>query len=505
MLQRILGMALAFLATACASPDGLFSVRLDAAAEPERRCAAWYAALDEATDGAGVRDAQYAPVAGFAYLRVDRLLASMRDRAVAERPAFEAWVERMRELDSESRRFEVDNLPRARIDTMPGMNRESGRELVVARTRECGALLAARDLSDAAARDALLKAAQVPDDYSTAKRVLGLYALTKMPFSNGVKRWEEETVVASRLVAALPDAPDAGRVRYAPPGSQAIARRTVAELFARARFDPLGQPLVSGRELDLIAAAYAPIFDVAIADDYDRFGALRWGRGGTLEVQGAQTAVYVLPAYTRYRDRILLQLVYMVWFPERPASGSLDMLAGRFDGVVWRVTLAPDGEPLLYDTIHPCGCYHEFFPTPRARRVPAPDEREEWAFVPQDLPAVREGERPKVRIASATHYVERVTLEQDVGLVRYEMRQYDELRSLQRLDGGRRGAFGADGLLAGSERLERFLFWPMGIDSAGAMRQWGRHATAFVGRRHFDDADLLEKRFELDLEPRRPQ
>jgi hypothetical protein len=39
----------------------------------------------------------------------------------------------------------------------------------------------------------------------------------------------------------------------------------------------------------------------------------------------------------------------------------------------------------------------------------------------------------------------------------------------------------------------------MGIASAGAMRQWGRHATAFVGRRHFDDADLLERRFALDL------
>jgi hypothetical protein len=31
------------------------------------------------------------------------------------------------------------------------------------------------------------------------------------------------------------------------------------------------------------------------------------------------------------------------------------------------------------------------------------------------------------------------------------------------------------------------------------MRQWGRHATAFVGRRHFDDADLLEERFVLQL------
>jgi hypothetical protein len=29
------------------------------------------------------------------------------------------------------------------------------------------------------------------------------------------------------------------------------------------------------------------------------------------------------------------------------------------------------------------------------------------------------------------------------------------------------------------------------------MRQWGHHATAFVGMRHFDDPDLLARRFAL--------
>jgi hypothetical protein len=29
------------------------------------------------------------------------------------------------------------------------------------------------------------------------------------------------------------------------------------------------------------------------------------------------------------------------------------------------------------------------------------------------------------------------------------------------------------------------------------MRQWGNHATAFIGRRHFDDADLTERRFAM--------
>ena len=52
-----------------------------------RECAEWYQALDEATDAAGVRDAQYSRVAGFPYLRVDRMLASLRGRAAANEAA----------------------------------------------------------------------------------------------------------------------------------------------------------------------------------------------------------------------------------------------------------------------------------------------------------------------------------------------------------------------------------------------------------------------------------
>jgi hypothetical protein len=132
---------------------------------------------------------------------------------------------------------------------------------------------------------------------------------------------------------------------------------------------------------------------------------------------------------------------------------------------------------------------------------PAPESLEEWAFVPQALPRVGPDERPVVSIAPGTHYIEQVSLVQGRdSLVRYVFYPYADLRSMQRMDGGRRSAFGPDGLIAGTERAERFLFWPLGIASAGAMRQWGRHATAFVGRRHFDDADLIERRFALDLQ-----
>ncbi len=128
-----------------------------------------------------------------------------------------------------------------------------------------------------------------------------------------------------------------------------------------------------------------------------------------------------------------------------------------------------------------------------------PGGPEEWLFAPQSLPRVAEGERPLLRIASGTHYIERVTLVQGSdSLARYELRPYSDLRSLFRF-ATRASAFGPDGLVPGSERAERLRYWPMGIASAGAMRQWGRQATAFIGRRHFDDADLFEKRFSFDL------
>jgi hypothetical protein len=479
-LRRLAPLAL-LVAAACAAPQR----SPESASARYQECAQWYRSLDAQVDAAGVRDAQHARVPGFPYLRVDRMAAAFARQAARDERLLQALVGRMQVLDLESRRHEIENLAPGRSGAL------------LSRARACGKVLTDADLADPQARAQLLERSRVPDDYSTARRVLGLYALTRLPFAAGVKRWEDATT------AGFASPSEGARIRYAPPSAATLARETVASLLSRARYDPLRQPVLSAREVELLAAAYAPSFDIGVSGDHDRFGALRWRAGaGTPEVEAGRTVVYVLPAYTRYREHVLLQLAYTIWFPERPADGPLDLLAGRLDGLVWRVTLAPDGEPLVYDSIHPCGCFHQFFPTARARVRPAPGPLEEWAFVPQALPRVAEGERPLVRLAPRTHAIEGVSLVRGSdSVVRYSFRPYDELRSLPRGDGDRRSAFGPDGLVPGTERAERFLFWPMGIASAGAMRQWGRQPTAFVGRRHFDDADLIERRFDVDLAP----
>ena len=479
-----------FLAAGCASVDAPFRAHLAAEATQVRECAEWYRLLDERVAAAGARDAQDAGVPGFPYLRVSRLLAALRPAALSNDTALQALADRMLALDLEARRYEIMNLP---VGQFPELRD------ALQRTQECGRLLRGIDLARPESRDAMLRGAEVPDDYRPANRILGLYWLTRIAFAGGVRRQEEETLAAFRRETAV--AEGVSVVRYAPQTGAPLLRGRVAILLERAADNPLGIPEPSESDLTAMLAAYAPSFEVEVKGDYDRFGALRWLRDtDSPMVDGAQLAVYGHPAWTRYEGRVLLQLVYTLWFSERPPQTEGDLLAGKLDGITWRVTLAPDGEPLVYDAIHPCGCYHMFFPTPRAAARPGPGGIEEWMFSPQSLPRIADGERPLVRIATGTHYIERVGVVRGTdSLVRYELRPYGELRSLVRYPGPRAGAFGPDGLVPGTERAERFAFWPMGIASAGAMRQWGRQATAFIGRRHFDDADLLEKRFRLDL------
>ena len=496
-MKRLLALFIGAALGGCATLERPFSDHLESATISVRDCAEWFAALDRAVDDAGVRDAQETRIPGFPYLRANRFLGALKHRSGTD-AGMQAYALRLAALDYEARKAEIANLPADRLGALPALLASGSRSEAVTRTRQCAHMLREIDVAKPETRSLLLDRVEVPDDYSSAMRVAGLYALTRYPFAAGVRRWESEMVdaFASTGDSKLPV------VRYAPPPpAQSRSREAIGRVLIASAANSLGIPEPEKQDLADLLAAYAPSFEVAIGGDYDRFGQLRWLRERTTpSVDASQQVVYAQASSTLYRGHALLQFVYTIWFSERPPREPGDLLAGALDGLMWRVTLAPDGEPLIYDAIHPCGCFHMFFPTPRARVRPAPDDLEEWAFSPQQLPRVQHGERPVLRLASGTHYIEGVSFVQGIDAVaRYELRDYGELRSLQRLEGGSRSAFGADGLVPGTERPERRLFWPMGIRSAGAMRQWGRHATAFVGRRHFDDADLFERRFEFDL------
>jgi hypothetical protein len=432
-------------------------------------CARLFADIDRRVDRLGVRDAEAPRIAGFPYLRVDRFDSALA--ASADDPARrQAWLRRLAELDDEGRTAELANAALPADDLA-----------------RCRVLL----LDEDASRYADLRArAQVPDDYSTAMRVLGLYELTRFAFADGINRWHAETrAVFARPIGQLPVR---GRLeRFALPGEPPPVALPVPA-------DALGIPVLSRFDRMALLQRNAPVLEVDVAGAYDRPGTMELDGDGVATVDPAAAVASTRVTHAIIDGQPVIQLVYTFWFTERPPRHAFDLLSGRLDGLIWRVTLGRDGTPLVYDTIHPCGCYHLFFPTGQVVARPPLDSLDEGLFAPQAISAPRPGETIVLRIESGTHYLQRVSVEKRGGAaLRYGLDDERHLASLPRAGGGTRSAYGSDGLIEGSERGERFTFWPTGVVSAGQMRQWGHHATAFVGRRHFDDPLLLDSYFTL--------
>ncbi len=489
----------------CATKGPLapFAERLSDARSDVADCARLYSALDDAVERAGVRDAQARRIEGFPYLRIDRELASAAEFTLTRR-RLDEWLDALSALDSVARGFELRNLPRAEREAVVAVTQQMETTETEAALARCSTTLREVDFASPETRDVLMARTRVPDDYDTWKRVVGLYELAKFPFAAGIRRWQKETLRA--FSTPLAEVPRRGtRVRYDPvPAATPLAPAEVARILAFARSGRLGLLRLEAADRDRLFATYAPAFDIDTVGGFDRLGMPGWGADGQVTVDTSRPVVHTHLAQTRYRGIMLLQLVYVVWFAERPRTTPGDLLGGRLDGLVWRVTLDPDGVPLVFDTIHPCGCYHLFVATARAELRAQPETLDEVAFVPQRLDGLRTGDRIVLRLESGTHYLERVlvagrasTPGEATTRVPYTLAPLDELRSLPLPGGGRRSLYGPDGIVAGTERGERYVFWPMGIREPGAMRQWGRHATAFVGRRHFDDMDLIERYFEL--------
>jgi len=337
----------------------------------------------------------------------------------------------------------------------------------------------------------------VPSRYSTTKRVLGLYPVTSAFMATGVARLHREfhadyrrpldaLPVHGRLLRYVP------REETGPPSAQ-----EVAVILRRTMGNPLGIPEPSPADKERLFGAFAPVWEIDMAGQADRIGVPRWSAAGASSLDLDRPTVYRRISHARYGGRILLQLNYVIWFPARPKRGNVDILAGHLDGITWRVTLWPDGTPFMYDTIHNCGCYHMFFPARRLELIPGAAQYEEALLVPQNAPD-RLGGRLVLRVSSGDHYILRVYGDGNAGGdVGYALRDYGELRSLDAGDGRRRSLFGPDGLVAGTERGERWLLWPSGVRSPGAMRQWGHHAVAFLGQRYFDEPDLIDRYFRV--------
>jgi hypothetical protein len=453
-------------------------------------CADFFNLQDEKIVSAKVLDAEYFRIEDYPYLRINRFLASFAKdlddpAAFSDRPAaFSDWMDQLQLLDQKARQAEIANLSGSE-----GMM--SDYETDYRRIVDCGNLLKRADFKMPKTHQRLRKAITVPDEYIDVRRVLGIYPLTGWFISRGVSKWHTEARKSFSL-----ESPSGWQksIRYSPPKSSALP--TTERIASFAERDALGIPKYTAEALKALFEIHAPVWEVETKRNYDRIGAPFWAKEDELQLNTDTPTTYTLLNFTRFEGKIMTQLNYVIWFPSRPKSTSWDIYGGRFDGINFRVTLNADGTPLLYETIHNCGCYYKAYPTEKLR-LRAQIDYAEQPLIFKAPPINNNKEIMVVAMESRNHYVRHLYARprQMRSEKVYVYLNYHQLRSLPLPINGKRSMFRQDGIVHGTERLERFILWPSGVGSPGAMRQWGRHAVTLVGKRHFDDPFYIEKIF----------
>lgn len=436
-------------------------------------CREEYAAMDARVDAAGVRDAAYHRVPGFPYFRTDRTLASFAHE-VESFEAIGGWIRRMRELDQEAREFEYMNL---------GM---SIQELAIKRARflNCGRGLAGIELDDPAAIQRLRTAVRPADEYSDLARTVGLYPLA-VPFLRARIDAEQEAVKRefSRPLAEL-DAPGALLLWTVKPLKDP---ELAARGFDDAMADELGFPGLVDSQWQALAERHAPQLWIETGSEQDVPGTPIWTERG-VSVDAAQPLVNFTISFARFGGEPVVQITYFVWFKGAQTSAPID-------GDMWRVTLDVRAQPMLFESLHTSGRAHRWFPVQAlTRRANGSVWHEPELFPQEQVPALH----ATLRLQAGTHALRRVVAPEQATAreVRsYELRRYEDLYILPRPEGGTRSLFGPDGIVAGTDRPDPAWLWSSGVRNPGALRQYGHHATAYVGRSHFDEPFLLESVF----------
>lgn len=453
-------------------------------------CQRWFESIETTLEKYHINDPGTARIRGFPHLRVNRLLASMGELTTSNE-AFAEWLEATRQLDATAKKLEFANLPASAMQQL--MSKIPVRGSFEQALGHCGKRLNNFILNNIENKENLLEQAQVPDAYQTWKRVAGLYLLTRYAASVGIEHLHRELDASFKI--PLAKLPQQGKlIRYKPPDSNPLPVEHIAAILKLAYVNPLGIPYLTSSQLQRLLAHFAPVWEIDTRNDTDKIGTVGLDSDKQPRIDTHQPTVYVAHGYARWHGRVVLQLIYQIWLPAREKTGILDLYGGPLDSVIWRVTLSPEGTPIAFDSIHGCGCYYLLFPGQGYRDVP-PKDGAEPVLSPKAIPTISSGHRLLLRLQSRTHYLQQTSINDDAFEVvtrSYTFHELEQLRSLQMPNGNKLSLYGEDGIIDVSERTERFLLWPYGVASPGAMRQWGTHAIAFIGRRHFDDPFLLE-------------
>jgi hypothetical protein len=235
-----------------------------------------------------------------------------------------------------------------------------------------------------------------------------------------------------------------------------------------------------------------------------------------VHVKIEEPVVYWTTQHAKIGDKHYDQLVYVAWYPSRPALTPDDSEAGHIDGVVVRMTLDSRKRPAVYEFVRSCGCYHtlwvaEFveaaargaFGKPAGSNRFAVQKAKELGRRELFLPELVSDDgsfphRPSAYVSAGHHLLLTIGVqEQDTPSLKvlaertYRLEPYKTLTWLP-LDDGVASMFGADGLVHNAGRKAGWLLAPTGMLSAGQPRQLGTMKIR-MDSYDYDDPRLLER------------
>jgi hypothetical protein len=449
----------------------------------QKHCQQFIQEINDSVKRHHKRDTQEYLIPGFPYLRTTRFLASLNSQEMNSQET-EYWLLQMRELDLLARQLELQNLNHA----------ESG--IIFSRYQTCSNLLIRHTLDHPTLMAELKTSIKIPDNYQSIKRFFGLYPLTSFFVKRQIGKLQDE--IKEIFNTPIEQISYQGQLWRYQPETFELPQDEITRILQHAIQNPLKIPQASTDDMSRLFAHYAPVWEVDTVTDDDRIGAIRFNNNDQPMVDVKNPLVYQYYGITQLEGENLLQLNYTFWFAARPAQGPFDIYSGRLDGITFRLTLNQHGKVIIADSMHNCGCYHKFYPSQELKiNQSAVTNEPEPPLIAQTLPTLSSGNRYVVRISTVSHYTHRILLASNNHSPNsnYTLVDYTQLRSLPLENGSYKSLFAENGLVTNTKRGERWLLWPMGVLSAGAMRQMGHHAIAFVGKRHFDDPDLISRYF----------
>ena len=477
-----------------ASCTSISSQRIPQSFERPIPCQEFFKKLDEKVEQAGVRDASSFPVPGFPYLRTNRFLSALKEK-LRDHKERDAWVRWMQQFDLDSRKKEISNLPDSIVLSLASQEKGNpDRKGLFDRAESCSSELLNHDQIRPDFYTTLDPFVEVPDEYSCLLRAVGLYPLIALPVAAVTEK--SRSKIRPWFNANLNDLHVDGHLRTFVPGNRVLlSEEEIEAMIEESKRNPLGVPLLVEDQLKRLVESFAPVFIQAVAAPYDRIGRVVW-KGDDVDVDPERPTVYYYVSYAFLKGKPILQINYVIWYSERAGERPPSIEKGHLDGLTARISLDGQGKLFMVDVVMDCGCYHLFAPEKERvdRVVSKPFQFD--AFVPQWLPMVSSGKGIGIRISSGWHQVQRViAVEETPDPFPYELVPYDILEALPQDEGRTKSIFDAKGIARGSERVERFILFSMGIPAVGSMRQRGHHAIELIGRAHFDDADLFDQSF----------